>query len=60
MNTNFKCIFGYEEKDNFICSYDKQPCECSLGTPCRIVEQFKEDYIEQINWDYRAHENPYD
>lgn len=51
----FKCVFGYEEKDNFICSYDKQPCECSLGTPCRIVEHFKEDYIEQLNWDYMSH-----
>ena len=28
----FKCVFGYEEKDNFICSYDKQPCECPLDT----------------------------
>jgi len=52
---NFKCVFGYEEKDNFICSYDKQPCECSLGTPCRVVEHFKEDYIEQLNWDYMSH-----
>ena len=47
----FKCIFGYEENDKFVCSYDKQPCECSIGFPCRVVKQFKDDYIEQINWE---------
>ncbi len=59
MNTNFKCIFGYEEDKNFICSYDEQLCECPTGMRCRILERSKDEYKEQINWDYRAHENPY-
>ena len=46
---NFKCIFGYEEDENFICSYDKQLCECPVGMRCRILEKSKDEYKEQIN-----------
>ena len=52
---NFKCIFGYEENENFICSYDKQLCECPIGIRCRILERSKDEYKEQIKWDYMAH-----
>ena len=52
---NFKCIFGYEEDKNFICSYDKQLCECPIGMQCRILEKSKDEYKEQINWDYMSH-----
>ena len=57
---NFKCIFGYEEDENFICSYDKQLCECPVGMRCRILERSKDEHKEQINLDYHAHENFYD
>ena len=56
---NFKCIFGYEEDKNFICSYDKQLCECPVGMRCRIFERSKDEYKEQLDWDYKAYENPY-
>ena len=55
---NFKCIFGYEEDENFICSYDKRLCECPVGMRCRILESSKDEYKEQLNWEY-ARENSY-
>lgn len=51
----FKCIFGYEKDEKFICSYDKQLCECPIGTQCRVIEQSKDEYQEQLDWDYMAH-----
>lgn len=45
----FKCIFGYEEDKNFICSHDKQLCECPVGMRCRIFEKSKDEAATLYN-----------
>ena len=56
---NFKCLAGYEKDENFICSYNNKPCEYPIGTQCKILTQLRDEYKEQLNQNYKAHENPY-
>ena len=63
-----KCVFGYiDEKNDYMCSYDNKCCEdprltCHVLTIFRdayqeALEQTKQEYEDQLNWDYRAHED---